>query len=427
MPPVTPDRAADYIERLRPFSIRLGLDAVRRLAAQAGNPQEQLRFVHLAGTNGKGSTAALLESALRRVGIATGLYTSPHLIDLRERFRINGRAVTEGELAEETAFLASLPAAEQCSYFEFTTVLALRLFRRHNCEAVIWETGMGGRLDATNLVDPLLSVITNIALDHQQYLGNTIGEIAAEKAGIVKARRPVFCGVMPDTAREVIRAAAAKLDAPFFALTEADVPPLKELRARPRFRQVFELDGRRVELALPGVMQRRNAALAGKVLAHLAEVFSFDLTTALSAWTDVRWPGRLEQISDRLWLDGGHNPDGVAALREALTELYGENERFTVIFGAFADKEVEPSLTALSQLARRFVFTVSGVSGRAALSPETLCAMVAPIPAEAAPDVGAALAAARRYPERTLVCGSLYLVGAALRCCGGAARTLDLA
>ena len=281
-------------------------------------------------------------------------------------------------------------------------------------------------MDATNIVDPMLSVITNIALDHQKFLGETIPEIASEKAGIVKAHRPVFCGVMPPEAREVIHAAAQACCAPFFALTEADVPKLEKVLTSPRFRQVFTLDGHRIELALPGVMQRRNAALAFQVLAYLSQRFSFDLATALSAWQTVRWPGRLEQLSDRLWLDGGHNPDGISSLREALTELYGQAERFTVIFGAFADKDVSPSLTALSGLARRFIFTVADVSGRDVRDPEELCRQVAPLPAESAPDVASALAVAQRYPERTLVCGSLYLIGAALRSLGAADRVLDL-
>ena len=170
--------------------IKPGLERVKELAARAGDPEKDLRFIHIAGTNGKGSTGAMLECALRQCGIKTGFYTSPHLVALRERFRVDGKAVSSAEVDEAADILCRAAGDDlQYSYFEFATVLALLIFKRAGVETVIWETGMGGRFDATNIVIPELSIITNIALDHQAYLGNTVAEIAAEKAGIIKIGR----------------------------------------------------------------------------------------------------------------------------------------------------------------------------------------------------------------------------------------------
>ena len=170
---------AEFIDSLNMFAIRLGLDSTRELARRVGNPENSLRFVHLAGTNGKGSTGAMLERALREQGLTTGFYTSPHLIDVRERFRINGKTV-DRECFDRCGKILAEAGGKDFSYFEFATVLAMLIFKEAKCDVVIWETGMGGRLDATNIVTPELCIITNIALDHVGHLGDTTALIAAE-------------------------------------------------------------------------------------------------------------------------------------------------------------------------------------------------------------------------------------------------------
>src|SRR5881296_3397061 len=192
---MTYPEAIQFLYRLRMFGTKLGLANTFKLAALAGNPQHRLRFVHVAGTNGKGSTCAMLESIYRAAGLRVGLFTSPHLVSFRERIQVNRELVSESDVVrlvgEMRELLKEFPADHHPTFFEVVTVMALRYFAEQKCELVIWETGMGGRLDATNVVMPLASVITNIALDHQQWLGDTLEKIAIEKAGIIKPSVPV--------------------------------------------------------------------------------------------------------------------------------------------------------------------------------------------------------------------------------------------
>src|SRR5579864_2996622 len=188
--------AIQYLYDLRMFGLKLGLENTRRLAAVAGNPQDSLRFIHVAGTNGKGSTCAMLESIYRAAGLRVGLFTSPHLVSFRERIQINRRLISEAEvvrLVEQLKpFVKEFPEDHHPTFFEAVTFMALRFFAEQNCELVIWETGLGGRLDATNIVTPMASVITNIGIEHSEWLGDTVEKIAAEKAGIIKPRVPVI-------------------------------------------------------------------------------------------------------------------------------------------------------------------------------------------------------------------------------------------
>ena len=214
---------AEYLENSNMFGIRLGLDATKDLLKRAGDPDKYLKFIHLAGTNGKGSTAAMLERAFRSAGYVTGLYTSPHLIDVRERFRVNGKAVPEEIFNELGNELADAAKGGDFTYFEFATVLAALIFCRAGVDVVIWETGLGGRLDATNAVQSCASVITNIAYDHQNLLGNTLPELAAEKAGILKEGVPLFYNRLVDEAKEVIEKRARELHCEIFP-PAAEVP-----------------------------------------------------------------------------------------------------------------------------------------------------------------------------------------------------------
>ena len=420
---------ADFIDRLDMFGIRLGLDAVKSLLNKAGNPEKQLRFIHLAGTNGKGSTGAMLECALRHCGLKTGFYTSPHLIDIRERFRINGRAVSKALFDRCAEELAEISRGSNPSYFEFTTVLAAQIFLHEKCDIVIWETGMGGRLDATNAVTPIAAIITNIALDHQQHLGSTIAAIAGEKAGIIKPGVPVFCGRLEKEAEEVIRGKAAELDAPV-TLPAEDVPEkdvvLKEHEKG--FTQTFSYCGKSVTLGLPGYMQRENFRIVFHVLEYLAEQLNIDPEQALAGLDAVRWPARLDKVTDRLFVDGGHNPDGINAMIRSLKELLPQ-EKFTVIFGAFKDKDASLSIPLYRSAAKRFIMIPNRESGRACHSPEELIAMAerSGIPATAAVSGKEALdRALGEFPERILVSGSLFLAGEILDCCGMLDKALNI-
>ncbi|MBE6362402.1 MAG: bifunctional folylpolyglutamate synthase/dihydrofolate synthase [Lentisphaerae bacterium] len=417
-----------FFDRLEMFSIRLGLESTRELAHLAGNPENSLRFIHIAGTNGKGSTGAMLERTLREAGFSTGFYTSPHLIDVRERFRINGKTVDEETFEYWGKYLADI-AGTKYSYFEYATVLAMLIFKAAKCDVVVWETGLGGRLCATNIVTPQLCIITNIALDHTDHLGDTIAKIAAEKAGIIKRGVPLVCGKLPDDAKAVIEARAQEMDVKVFPCREAvpekytllpgdDGVPL----------QKFTYDNREITLALPGRMQRENFRIVYEALEILSKQWNFNFETALEGLSKVRWPGRFQRIGDRMILDGGHNPDGTAALAEALNELY-PGEKFTTVYAAFANKNAGECVQNLSKFTEQFIFTSPGTWNRKAFKPEELISFASQcnIPANGNPvPLKAVEEALKISPRRVIISGSLYLAGEVLQHYMPLESTLDI-
>ena len=432
---MTPAEVHDFFERLPMFGIKMGLDNTRNLLRLAGNPEKDLRFIHIAGTNGKGSTGAMLECALRRSGLNTGFYTSPHLTDIRERFRVNGRAVPMElfcNCVEELLNAASYGTdhCENFTYFEFLTVLAAMIFSRAGVDAVIWETGMGGRLDATNTVTPQAVVITNIALDHQAYLGNTVEEIAAEKAGIIKDGAPLFCGVMSDAARNVLLERARNTGSPVTGPAPEITGKVRYVFSGNRLCQQFQFNGRQVTLALPGAMQRRNFRLVSQVLAHFAPRWGFDFDRALDALEFVRWPGRCQWLNERLIIDGGHTPDGLTALQEALKEVL-PGEKFTVVFAAFKDKEVRESLSLLAPLASEFIFVPIRETGRPCWSAEEFAGMLKElaidIPCRGMDNGSTAVSTVIcNSRQKVLVAGSLFLAGEVLDTFSAPRDILDL-
>src|SRR4051794_39859624 len=243
--------AIQYLYSLRRFGAKLGLDNTFSLAGLFGNPQDKLRFIHVAGTNGKGSTCAMLESIYRAAGLRVGMFTSPHLVAFSERMQVNRQLISEADVvklvAEMKELLQQFPAEAHPTFFEVITIMALRYFAEQKCDLVIWETGLGGRLDATNIVTPLASVITNIQYDHQQWLGDTLAKIASEKAGIIKPRVPVITAVNDRDAFRILFEVARQKEAPFWLITwtQTDYPPLRGL-----------------EIPLLGEHQRINAAVA---------------------------------------------------------------------------------------------------------------------------------------------------------------------
>ncbi|MDD3153760.1 MAG: bifunctional folylpolyglutamate synthase/dihydrofolate synthase [Victivallaceae bacterium] len=410
----------DYLDKLQKSGIKLGLSNTFALLERVGNPQQKTKFLHIAGSNGKGSTGALLDSALRCCGKRTGFYTSPHLVSVRERIRIDGKAIGDAQFAELVTQLARQSEGINSTYFEFLTGIAAMAFARGNCEWVVWETGMGGRFDSTNTVVPECSIITNIALDHRQYLGDTIAQIAFEKAGIIKEERPVFVNdALAPEAMEVIRRRAQECHAP---LTVAEVPrgTSRNLVRDNRVIQQFESQGEQVELGLPGAMQRRNYALADAVTRYL----KLDRAGVLRGFAQVRWPGRMD-VFDRYIIDGGHNPDGLAALAEGLAEVF-PGERFSVVFGNYRDKD-PAGLRSLIPAAERFFFVPLGDSLRGGRTPEELAEVLhGARPAQLCESLGDGIERAKGSPQRILIAGSLYLAGEAFRLLAPPEKVLDL-
>jgi dihydrofolate synthase/folylpolyglutamate synthase len=429
--------AIQFLYDLRLFGVKFGLENTLKLAALAGNPQNQLRFIHVAGTNGKGSTCAMLESIYRAAGLRVGLFTSPHLVSFRERIQVNRQLISEqdvvrlvGELREKcrTGFQpVSIPnptemkledggRQDACpTFFEVVTVMALKFFAEQKCDLVIWETGLGGRLDATNIVTPLASVITNIAFDHQQWLGDTLAKIAAEKAGIIKPGVPVITTTDEPEALAVIEVAAQKKHAPLIKVGQAS--------SLSPFEEVGKLEtGKMPVLPLLGDHQQLNAALALATVKALQDKISVNDAAIYNGLATVDWPGRLQWVTSpdnqRLLLDGAHNVAGAKALREALEKIFPATKR-TLILGVLQDKDWQHICETLAPLASR-IFTVPVSSERSA-NPNQLAAAcrAANLSAEisACDSLRVAL---EKIPDNNpvVITGSLYLVGEALELLG---------
>jgi dihydrofolate synthase/folylpolyglutamate synthase len=364
----------DYERTLSiPYSQRdFRLDRMRQLLARLGNPQQGLKIVHVAGTKGKGSTAAMLASMLQAAGHRVGLYSSPHLDRVEERVRIDGLICPPAELAELVARLQGVvtamdaePAADEGgsnrpTYFEIITALALLRFAEHQVDAAVLEVGLGGRLDSTNVCQPLVSVITSISFDHTQQLGRTLAAIAGEKAGIIKPRTPTISGVMNDEARQVIVDVAARQQAPLLQRGidfDFDYSPPRRLetsdaagRMNFRWRSGNErtpLLG--IELRLPGRHQAANAAVALAVAFHLRSLgWSLPDAALYSGLASVDWPARVEVVSRRpaVVLDAAHNVASVEALLDTLAESFSARRR-VLVFGTTRDKDVRGMLQAL--------------------------------------------------------------------------------
>ena len=382
------------------FGIKLGLDNTRRLLASAGDPHERLKFLHVAGTNGKGSTCAMMDSILRAAGYRTGLYTSPHLVDCRERIRLDGAMITEDAVAEGLTFLRE--AAESWdhapTFFELTTVLAAWWFAREGADYVVWETGMGGRLDATNAVTPMVSVITPIGMDHQKWLGDTLAQIAAEKAGIVKAGAPVVSAPQTEEARAVLAAKAEEVGVP---VTFVDEPWSGEAPA------------------LAGSHQRWNAAVACAALR--AAGTGVDAATVSQGLRNVVWPGRFQRAAEDLVIDGAHNPEAIETLVATWREVFGE-VKASLVFAALRDKDAAHLLRGLRSIADEvWLVPVNNVRG---LAPEELrsLAEAAGFAAIHESTVAESVTAARASGCPVLVAGSLFLAGEVLALVQGTAR-----
>jgi dihydrofolate synthase/folylpolyglutamate synthase len=388
-------------------SAKFGLEGITLLLDALDNPQYAFRVVHVAGTNGKGSTCAMIEAALRNAGYRTGLFTSPHLVEPTERIQIAGRQVTRDQFT--AAFAEVHEAAEQLAaagvlehhttYFETVTAMAFVLFRQLNVEVAAVEVGLGGRLDATNTVRPELCVITPIDFDHERFLGNSIESIAGEKAGILKPGVPaVFARQRPE-ADAVLDARANELQAPVIRTRDLTVTDMNI----DAYGSEFAVDGAHVRCPLAGRHQVENALAAFAALRHLGVPPDFSNTA---------WPARLERIqtAPEIVLDGAHNPAGARSLAAHLREFYADRDVW-IVFGAMRDKAVEEITDVLFPLAHELVLTAPAQAR--ALRPEALEAAVDHPRIRIAPTAREALDIARSAPPTTAVfiTGSLYLAG----------------
>jgi len=410
--------ALSYLGQTRRFGMKLGLESMRELARALGNPQAGLRFIHLAGTNGKGSTAAFCESCLRASGARVGLFTSPHLVGVRERIQIDRHPISEADFAEGLTVVRHAVGGgkdDEATFFELMTALALWYFAREKVDWVVWETGLGGRLDATNIVRPEVCIITNIGLDHQQYLGESLRDIAAEKAGIIKPGVPVVSAVDLGEASEVIRARAAAQRGTL-TLIHRDVK-LRDLGLR-EGRQLASIDGHEFVLGLIGPHQISNAACTVEAMRQL-KLAERAIARGLESTV---WPGRFEIISEKplIVLDGAHNAAGTAMLVETwrafLAARYGWSAheiggRARLVFGSVVDKDI----SEMAQLLRPLVREVSLVrlANERGAEPAQLEPSFAGLPCTCYDSVSAVwrdLATADAQTV-TLVTGSLFLVG----------------
>jgi dihydrofolate synthase/folylpolyglutamate synthase len=394
-------------------TVKWDLDRIAALLAKTGDPHKECRFIHTAGTNGKGSTCAMMASVLRVAGYRTGFYSSPHLIDPRERIQLDGEQISETAWCE--AFDAVHNASEELlaselidshpSFFETMTAMAFFAFAKAKMEIVVLETGLGGRLDATNVVTPEISVITPIDFDHEAFLGSSIESIAAEKAGIVKQGRPVVFAEQRPEAFAVLERKALGMDAPVTLSSSWRIENLELGRYGSRF---LLAAGEEIPIHCPfaGVHQVENARTAVAAL----NIFGVPVAAIVRGIEVAQWPGRLERIATNpdIILDGAHNPAGARALAAYIKRFFA-NEPIRIVYGAMRDKAVDEVVSTLFPLAAEVVVTTPDQPR--ALHAESLLEVSDHPNIVVAPTVKDAIRMTREKPMTTFITGSLFLVG----------------
>ena len=420
----------EYLFSLEQFGIKFGLENIRALVGGLGHPERAFRSVHVAGTNGKGSVTAMVDSVLRAAGHRSARYTSPHLVDLAERFVIDGSPVAREDLARAVGTVRDIVDRLQASgtldvhptFFEVTTAAAFELFRSAAVETAVCEVGLGGRLDATNVLVPMAAAITSIGFDHEQYLGTTLAEIAAEKAGIIKTGVPVVMGPVPDDADGVIRRVARERDAPLVRSRDGVVIEELEpgLDGRPRIHLRTPLrDYGVIALGLPGRHQVDNAVVAVRLLEVVdAAGVAVPPAAVRKGLSELRWPGRLERLvlpgGREALLDAAHNPSGAATLAAFLA---GVGHARPLVFAAMRDKDARGMLRVLLPRASLVVMTKAShprsadptdLAELASTLAPRLEILVEPVPAQA-------MALAWQHAPAIVVAGSIFLLGDAMR------------
>ena len=406
----------DYLYGLQKYGIKFGLNSTESMLERLNNPHRRLRCIHVGGTNGKGSTAAILSSILTRHGFRVGLYTSPHLVRFTERFRIND---------EEVPMSAILPIVEQVrsvineieppTFFEVVTSLGLTYFAKEEVDWAVIEVGMGGRLDATNVIRPLAAVITNVSYDHQEFLGTTLAAIAREKAGIIKDEIPVVTGARQPLVQGILKATCFRHGAPLYCLGS-------DFKVRRNPDGTFQYQGIRrrwpsLNVGLRGGHQFQNTALALACLEVLEQDHALVLneTSVQEGLEKVHWPARLEVLQEKplVILDGAHNPQGAETLRDALKHSF-KYKKLHLVLGIMADKDIKGILRRLLPLAETAIFTQPRYT-RAA-DPEELKRLARPYLRKhyVINDPAAAIEQAKQLadPDDAIcIAGSLYFAG----------------
>ncbi len=409
------NEAIEYIHSISWTFCKPGLERINELCTRLGDPQKGMRFVHVVGTNGKGSFCSMLSSVLQRSGYRVGLYTSPYIRSFNERMQVNGQPIENEELSELCDYIKPIAdkMTDKPTEFELITAIALEFFKRKNCDVVVLEAGMGGRLDSTNIIrDPLLSVITGISIDHTAFLGDTVEKIAYEKAGVIKDGAPVLFGGNSESAETVIYDTACRVGSKFFKTN-------RELIGNVRMTldgTCFDFGDRKdLRISLLGSYQPLNAA---NVISAVDILRERDLLISESALRDglktAKWSARFEVISkDPLVIfDGAHNPEGIASAIESIKGYFGDNKVY-LLTGVLRDKDYTKIAKDLSAVAER-AFTVTPESPRALPADEYAKVLEANgIRAESFDDTGVGLRYAMREASNNsvpLIClGSLYL------------------
>lgn len=428
------DESVAYLYSLQKFGIKFGLDNTIRLLTILGDPQKSFRSIHIAGTNGKGSTSAMLESILRAAGFSVGLFTSPHLVSFTERIRVNGVEIEEGEVVRLTKAIRDKIGSYEPSgmsreeflptFFEFVTAMAFMYFREKGIDWAVVETGMGGRLDATNVIVPQVSVITRIGYDHKEYLGGSLREIAGEKAGIIKDKVPVVSASQEDEALDVITRKASEKGTDVFVYgrdfhsraSDLDMQGVKfDYEGKERLRDL------RVPLA--GKHQVENASVAAKTAELVLKDSGFWNLAVRYGLAKTRWQGRMELIQTEgcvydILLDGAHNPSAARALAGSLMAQFAPfYDKVILIFGIMADKDAEGIMAPLLPLASEVIVTAPDYERAAA--PGSLAGHTGSVPVTAVKSVKEAIDLAIRKSSggvrKTLmvITGSFYTIGEA--------------
>ena len=392
--------ALAWLYGLQRFGIKLGLENIRRLIAELHVDLTRTRVIHVAGTNGKGSVCAMIDAISRAQGHRSGLFISPHLVTFRERIRINGKMISKRAIACGLTAIRNLVASWEPhpTFFEITAALALKYFSEARIDIVILETGLGGRLDATNAIQSDVAVITSIDLDHQKWLGDSLEEIAREKAGIIKRKVPIVSAPQHGEAEKVILARAAECGAPIQFIHE-------------------RYD--RTPLALRGAHQKQNAALAIAALravnppSHGSGATGIDDSAIARGLMSVEWPARFQRWDERTIIDGAHNPAAARILADTWREVFGD-ERATVILAILSDKDLKRICGALSPITDSVL--LPKIRSERTAEPKTLAKLLVDLGVkhEVCADIAEALAKARARPFPLLITGSLHFAGEAL-------------
>ena len=423
-------QALNYIENTGKFGSRLGLENVSRLLDILGNPHRELRIIHVAGTNGKGSTCSFINSMLIYQGYNVGLYTSPYLEEFNERIKINNVNISDEDLAQSVSRVSdaiSQMIEEGCDHpteFEIITACAFLYFRDRDVDFAVIEVGLGGRLDATNVCIPLVSAITSISMDHMEYLGDTLARIAFEKGGIIKNKRPVVLYQQSDEVESVISSICSERDSELFITENDKIEYISEgMSSQSVNLEVMGHFYLGIEISLPGRHQARNLAVALSVLRLLeisSDISQVDTEALYRSIRETRWPGRMEVIKTEplTIIDGAHNPDGAAILSESV-DRYLVGKKINLVFGMLRDKDILSVAKLLAVRADRIIIT-EPESPRAASSAEVHGIILEALRGEDVPDITEIpdIEEAVRHAqsmagdgEAVIYAGSLYMIG----------------